>query len=165
MFWRLKLDRVNNILQNDKYKEYIKKNEFYEKDRIFCLHDMQHFLDVARIGYILSLEKGIKIKKDMIYAAAILHDIGRWKEYKDGIPHEEAGAELAKDILNECNFNQEETLMILQAIRNHRKKDNNPGTLSELLYKSDKLSRGCFQCKAKKQCKWSDEKKNLNIQY
>ena len=159
------MDRVNNILQNDKYKQYIKKNEFYEKDRIFCHHDIQHFLDVARIGYILSLEKNIKMKKDIVYAAALLHDIGRWKEYEDGTPHEAAGVELAKGLLEESNYTEEERNMVLKAIGNHRKKDNVPGTLSEILYKSDKLSRGCFQCEAKKQCNWSDEKKNLNIQY
>ena len=32
-----------------------------EEDRIFCIHDIEHCLDVARISYILAFENGIKI--------------------------------------------------------------------------------------------------------
>jgi len=159
------LDRVNNILQNEKYKSYIKLNEEYERERVFCCHGMQHLLDVARIGYIISLEKDLKIGKDLIYSAALLHDIGRWKEYEDGTPHEVVGAQLARDILRESGYNDEEMAYILEAIGNHRKKDNVPGSLSDILSKSDKLSRSCFNCLAEKQCNWSQEKKNFSIQF
>lgn len=159
------MNRVNNILLNEKYKEYIEKNKAYEIERVFCHHDMQHFIDTARIAYIMSLEKGFKIEKTIIYAAALLHDIGRWKEYKEGTPHEVVGVELAKDILIESGYSGEEIAEILQAISNHRKKDNISGSLSDLLSKSDKLSRNCFDCLAEKQCNWSKEKKNFNIQF
>jgi len=159
------LKRVNNILQNENYKNYIRLNEDYEIDRIFCRHGMQHLLDVARIGYIMSLEKDLRIKKSLIYAASLLHDIGRWKEYKDGTPHDAASAELAKKILIESGYNSEDTDEILVAIRNHREKDNIPGSLSDILSKSDKLSRSCFNCPAENQCNWPQEKKNLNIQF
>lgn len=159
------MDRVNYILQNNSYKEYVKLNEEYEKDRIFCHHDMQHFLDVARIAYIQCLERNLNIEKDVIYATALLHDIGRWKEYKYGISHELAGVELAKDILEECEYSEEEKAMILEAIGSHRKKDNLTGSLNEIIYISDKLSRNCFNCKGEELCTWSREKKNLNIKY
>lgn len=159
------MDRVNNILQNERYKYYIKLNDEYEKDRIFCRHGMQHLLDVARIGYIMSLEKELRIDKSMIYATALLHDVGRWKQYKDGEPHEVVGVELSKDILLQSGYNSEEIAIILEAIGNHRKKDNIEGSLSDIISKSDKLSRGCFNCLAEKQCNWVEEKKNLNIQF
>ena len=37
-----------------------------EKSRIFCKHDLQHSLDVARIAYILNLEADLKIEKEII---------------------------------------------------------------------------------------------------
>ena len=38
---------------------------------------MVHFLDVARIGTIIALEEGLKIDREWIYAAALLHDCGK----------------------------------------------------------------------------------------
>ena len=32
-----------------------------EEDRIFCIHDIEHCLDVARISYILAFENGISL--------------------------------------------------------------------------------------------------------
>ena len=37
--------------------------------------------------------------------------------------------------------------------------------LEEIIYKADKLSRQCFNCKAEKECYWSKEKKNFRITY
>ena len=37
--------------------------------------------------------------------------------------------------------------------------------LEEIIYKADKLSRQCFNCKAEKECYWSSEKKNFKITY
>ena len=70
------MHRINCITQNQKFKEYIRKNELQEIDRKFCHHDMEHFLDVARIAYIKVLESNLKIEKYIIYATALLHDIG-----------------------------------------------------------------------------------------
>ena len=49
------MDRVNKILNNEKYKDYLKKNNFYEKNREFCKHDSKNKL------YTL-LGKGVKCK-------------------------------------------------------------------------------------------------------
>ena len=46
---------------------------------------------------------------------------------------------------------------------NHRKESDNK--LEEIIYKADKLSRQCFNCKAEKECYWSSEKKNFKITY
>lgn len=158
------VDRINLILHNKTYRKYLEKNENCERNRNFCLHDLSHFLDVARIAYIISLENGLSISKDIIYAAALLHDIGRWKQYKYNIPHDESSAELAVQILQSSEFSSNEISLITEAIKNHRDKNEDSG-LSYLLYTSDKLSRKCYNCSAFNQCNWSDNKKNLNVIY
>ena len=35
--------------------------------------------------------------------------------------------------------------------------------LDKIIYLADKKSRSCFLCNAEKLCKWSKEKKNLDI--
>lgn len=57
------MDRVNRILHNPRYRECVEKNRKYEEERIFCRHDMSHFLDVARLSWIENLEKGLGIEK------------------------------------------------------------------------------------------------------
>lgn len=156
------MDRINQILKLDLYKEYVSRNMLAEKQRKFCRHDMGHFLDVARIAMILNLSEEYGISKEMIYAAALLHDIGRWKQYEDGTPHEKAGGCLASEILVKCGFNKEEIADIITAIHNHRNADIKENKdLSGLLYRADKLSRACFSCAAESECSWKEDKKNL----
>ena len=57
------------------------------------------FLDVARLMYIRSLEEGEIVNREVIYAAALLHDLGRGMQYREGIPHQEAGVLLARELL------------------------------------------------------------------
>ncbi|WP_027398852.1 HD domain-containing protein [Anaerovorax odorimutans] len=158
------MERINKILSNKIFKHYLYEIESCEKDRIFCKHDMTHFLDVARIAYIINLENNYNMEKDLIYAAALLHDCGKSIQYNYGIPHNIASCDIAKDILSTCDFTEKEISAIICAIRDHRNsKVINEFTLSELLYKADKMSRNCFNCSASKDCNWSNEKKNLKI--
>lgn len=189
------MNRVNKILQHLKYKEYVAKIEAYEKNRIFCRHDMSHFLNVCRLSQILYQQEYLELesqRKDVseedrekkqwisglvqnkniehemvtewIYAAGLLHDIGRWQEYENGIRHEMASAGLAPEILKECGFSNEECGEILLAIRNHRNKNvKDEKSLSGILYRADKMSRACFCCKAEAECDWDLQKKNKEI--
>ncbi len=160
------MKRVNKILENKKYQDYIEKNRTAEVNRIFCCHNMEHFLDVARIAQIMNLEEELGISKVLIYATALLHDIGRHIQYADGTPHEIAGAEMAEDILVETGFWKQERKEIVRAIREHRNKAvMNEKSLAGVIYRADKASRACFMCEAEKQCDWKKEKKNLTIQY
>ena len=109
-----------------------------EEDRIFCIHDIEHCLDVARISYILAFENGIKIDKEIVYGAALLHDIGRAISVEN---HEIESVKTAREISSEL-------------------KD-----LSDILAVADKISRQCYSCKAIDQCYWSDSKKNMEIEY
>lgn len=158
------MKKVNEILHNNKYQEYIKELEELEKDRIYCRHNMRHFMDVARIAYILILESSLDYSKEVIYAIGLLHDIGRIEEYKNNMCHDEASAVMAGEILKETSYTEDEVNLILKAIRNHGNKDNEDEFL-QIIYRSDKLSRNCFECTAISGCKWSDEKKNLDIKY
>ena len=72
-----------------------------EKGRLFCCHQMDHLLAVARIAYIRNLERNLGLKKESIYAAALLHDIGKYAQYEEGIPHEIKSAEIAGIILSD----------------------------------------------------------------
>ena len=85
------MERVNKIWRHPVWKQQMEHLAEYEKNRIFCRHGMDHLMDVARIAYIENLEKNCGISKEIIYGAALLHDIGRYLQYTEGIPHEKAG--------------------------------------------------------------------------
>ena len=158
------MKKVNEILNNDKYIKYINEIKCLEKNRIYCRHDMSHFLDMARIAYILVLEEGLDYSKEVIYGIGLLHDIGRAEEYKNNINHDEAGVTIAEEILKETSYTDYEKSIILNAIASHGEK-NSEDKFMEIIYRSDKLSRNCFECNAEKDCYWSREKKNLEIKY
>lgn len=160
------MQRVNKIIENSEYISNISEIETLEKDRIFCHHDMNHFLDVARIATILCFEEGIYIDKESLYAAAILHDIGRGRQYTEGIEHEAAGVLIAEPILRECGFSDNETAAILEAIREHGNEDVKiRKDIVGVLYRADKLSRKCFCCNAVSKCHKPDSKKNMGVVY
>ena len=75
------MERVNGILKDPLYRTCLSKIALFERDRIFCGHDMAHFLDVARLAYIFNLEENLGIEKEEIYTAALLHDVGRFVQY------------------------------------------------------------------------------------
>ena len=85
------MERFQKIVCHETYKQTYEKLQELEKDREFCGHDMEHFLSVARISYLMVLEKNLDIPKDIIYATAFLHDMGRADQYEKGISHDEAG--------------------------------------------------------------------------
>lgn len=157
------MENINIILNNKEYKHALEKLSEYERNREFCNHTIEHFMDVSRIAYIMVLEEKLNVSKEVIYAIGLLHDIGRVKQYEEGIHHDIASVEMSKEILKETRFTDEEINIILNGIANHRKESDNK--LEEIIYKADKLSRQCFNCKAEKECYWSSEKKNFKITY
>lgn len=157
-------DRINKILNNEEFKLLKIKLDKLEENRVFCKHDLNHSLDVARIMYIKSLEENLKFSKDIIYGAALLHDLGRVLQYENQIPHNEGSAIIAEKILLECDYSKEEIEIITKAIKSHRK-DSENADFSKLLYDSDKLSRICFNCSSERECYWDNNKKNHKIIY
>lgn len=158
------MDRINQILYHPLFKIYMEANAVKEQGRIFCRHNMSHVLDVARIAYILNMEEEHQVSKDMIYAAALLHDIGRHVQYETGEKHAYVSARLAPEILRNCGFEKDEIAEIVDAIYHHSdKKEIDDKGLRTLIAKADRMSRACFACQALEECKWSEERKNCEI--
>ncbi|OEF95795.1 HD domain-containing protein [Desulfuribacillus alkaliarsenatis] len=168
------MQRIQRIFNHDKFAYYLKRIKTLEKGRPFCLHPLEHSIDVARIAYILWLEQSLKeggfsvstnstmdltvdseqaldAMKCYIYAAALLHDIGRYRQYLYGEEHAEVSANLAQEILVDTGFAEEEQAVILDAIRYHNA-ETSEYLLTRILQKADKLSRKCFQCTEQERC-------------
>ena len=175
------MEFVDRIFRHPAYNEYLHFNAEYEKDRQFCIHDQQHALDVARIAYIIALERKLDINKEIIYLTALLHDIGRWKQYQSGLDHALEGAFLAEGILHDIGVPDQAAEVILAAIKGHRRKSisrnstissNNiinsnseneyndqkktdmGSALGDILYESDKACRFCINCGKLDECNW-----------
>ncbi len=170
------MNREASILAHKQFNDYMERNASAEKNRLFCGHGLSHALDVSEAavamamsgkllteeGAKLSIEenKKLTIKEDVIRAAGLLHDIGRWREYEDGQDHALASAELAVEILRDCGYNFIEEALIAEAIKSHRTVSyqeklvqNQVLSLTDILYKCDKIVRPCESCKAKSRCK------------
>lgn len=156
---------VNQIIQHELFRAELTDIERLEKERIFCRHGIEHLLTVAHLAWVEVLECGLEgeVSKPVLYAAALLHDIGRGEQYRTGTPHDKAGVSIAKRILAECDFTARECEEILTAIAAHRAKGEQRTTLAEVLYRADKACRPCFFCAAAEQCNWSMEKRNLQL--
>ena len=103
-------NRISLIWRHPLYQKHCEKIQELEKDRIFCRHTPEHFLDVARLMYIYSLENKLDLSREIIYATALLHDIGRAQQYLSGISHDIAGAEIAGKILTDLHFTHRRVL-------------------------------------------------------
>ena len=158
------MERINKILSSPQFIRALEETKKAEQGRIYCLHGLEHAADTARISYILSLEEGTGLKKDIIYAAALLHDTGRFRQYADGTPHQTASIELAAEILPQCGFDDSEISEILSAIDTHRHGETR-NKLGEILQRADDLSRLCFYCSARDTCKWTEDEMNMGLEY
>lgn len=159
----ISMRKCNNILKNKKFRDILSKINLAEKDRIYCNHGIDHLLDVARSAYILNLENGLDIPKEVIYGAALIHDIGRYKQYSENINHHTAGAEIAREILPECGYTDDEVNEIANAVESHRLAADRAETLSDIIAIADKRTRLCMMCSATDTCKWNENEKNMDI--
>lgn len=163
--------KYQKILENEEYKKYVERICYLEKDRIYCKHDLKHSLDVARICTIIMYEQGQEVNRDIVYATALLHDIGRFKENTQN--HEALSVDIAKDILSVCGYTATEIATIVEIISFHRGNYSikqieelvNDGKLDlkESFKIADQLSRNCFCCKGSSSCKWKEENRSTNI--
>ena len=144
------MDRVNAILANEEYKDWMEQIRTSEKERRFCCHGIDHCLDVARIGMLMNLEEKLGLEPELIYAAALLHDIGRV---------------VSRSILLATGFSGKETELILEAISKHNTTGKEAEGLSYVIYRADKLSRRCFDCEVYDECYWKEDEKNKGVVY
>lgn len=156
------MERYNRIIGHETFRSLLERLNILEEQRKFCGHDLTHLLDVARIAYIMALEQKIDVKKDLIYAAGLLHDLGRVAEYESGKEHHLESARIAEEIMRDCGYLQGEIEAVKEAIMGHRK-DDKQNEFAMLLYQADKLSRNCFSCKAYEACKWDEDRKNKGV--
>ncbi|MDO4443559.1 MAG: HD domain-containing protein [Slackia sp.] len=155
---------VEQIRRHPLYRECLARVVELERDREFCRHGMGHLLDTARIAYILNLERGLGFSREAVYAAALLHDVGKADQYEAGVAHEVAGAEKACRILADIDgFDSQEKAAIVAAVREHRRWSEDASPLGKLLYEADKASRACYACPARDACSWSPEKMNAGV--
>lgn len=162
------MPRVDAVLAHPRFMRELNRVRELERDRRFCRHGLSHLLDVARVAWIRRLEDGLGLDREVVYAAALLHDIGRAGQYDVGTPHDVAGERIAAEILGtvegEMRFSPSEQAEILTAVRGHRRGTPQPeGELAGLIAWADHASRPCFACAARATCKWTDEEKNLQL--
>ena len=102
------MKRIDDILQHEEFKRQLGIIIEAERTRCFCNHDLEHLMDVARIAWIINLEEGIGLDQELVYATALLHDIGKGRQYAEGIAHEIAGGEIAPQILADCGLSSKD---------------------------------------------------------
>ncbi|MGE5373124.1 MAG: HD domain-containing protein [Solirubrobacterales bacterium] len=166
------MKRAEAVLKDSEYLDYLERMDLAERHYPFCRHDLRHMLDVARVTYIMVLEQGameqfvkenglgdLSRGREVIYAAGLLHDIGKWCEYEEGGDHSVHGARLAGPILTRSGFSQAETDLIVRSIFEHRHLHQNMSFLGQILYQADNLSRVCTHC-AQRPCVKQPEKES-----
>lgn len=165
MNWEAMMVRVDRLIRDPEYCQYIDENHCREVNRRYCRHDLQHMIDVARITYLLFLEAGdlnpfmeqcelvqLTTAREIIYAAGLLHDIGRWQEYDTHEDHAIIGARLAPALLHRAGFTDAEVEVICRAVKEHRRAGDGAGILGSHLSRADDLSRLCVRCLAREDC-------------
>lgn len=168
------MPRVDAVFRHPLFQRELARVEAAEADRAFCRHGLTHLLDVARVAWILNADECLGLERELVYAAALLHDIGRAAQYATGEPHDVAGERIAAEILGTvgdgARFSESERARILGAVRGHRGSagagtDRVAGRdgLVRLIARADKLSRPCYACAARAACYWPDERKNLTV--
>ena len=155
----------DRLLTDPEYLDLLAGIEKAERERIFCGHDLSHFLDVARIARIINCEETLGLDADDIYVSALLHDVGRLQEYEDDTPHDEAGVAIAASFLEKIAYPEVKRAAVLEAVSGHRAAEEAGTLLTELIRRADKLSRPCFSCPARVKCKWPESQKNKSFSY
>lgn len=163
------MKEIARLVSNPDYQTLVARNAASEELRIYCRHSFQHMLDVGRITYILMLEAGsfsdwvtrnhiasLERGKEVVYAASLLHDIGRWEQYQTGESHATISARYARQLLEEIDFSEDEIEIVQAAIQEHRSQSCPKTVLGAFLQRADKLSRACWCCDAILTCKERD---------
>ena len=102
-------------------------------------HGLDHVLRVVYLCEVIGKKEGADMR--VLLPAAFFHDIARPIEEEKGIPHEEAGAQMAEHYLRSIRYDEERIPAITHAIRTHRySSGKEPETLeARILSDADKL--------------------------
>ncbi len=157
------MKRVKAILAHPLYQRHMQDIAKQESSRRFCRHDIEHCLSVARIMLLCAEREQRQLDPALLYAAALLHDIGRAACCAPGRQHAQAACTLAGEILPACGYRAEQTAQVLHAIRLHNDATPSEEPLTLLLRFADHRSRNCFLCTARDDCHWPETEKNQEV--
>jgi len=102
-------------------------------------HGLDHVLRVVYLCEVIGKEENADM--EVLLPAALFHDIARPVETQTGVPHEEAGAQMAEEYLRSIRYDEKHIPKIAHAIRTHRYRSlEKPETLeARILSDADKL--------------------------
>ncbi|HEY4800478.1 MAG TPA: adenylate/guanylate cyclase domain-containing protein, partial [Bacteroidia bacterium] len=124
-----------------KLKTELPKNLFY--------HNLNHSLDVCDAAFTIALHENIGWEDiELIKSAALLHDSGFIKRYKE---NEEIGCEIAREVLPQFNYSPKEIETICGMIMATKVPETPKNILEEILCDADLdyLGRSDFKAHAK----------------
>ncbi|MFX1415511.1 MAG: HD domain-containing protein [Promethearchaeota archaeon] len=102
-----------------------------------------HAYDHVKRVHSIAMEIGRELHADLrvLGAAALLHDVGRFREEETGISHSKLSGDIGEGILRELEYTEAEIQGVKEAIRTHRFSENlTPTSLEgEILSDADKL--------------------------
>lgn len=156
------MKRLRPLVHHPDFRQALRQLDELEHTRIYCRHGLPHLLDVARIAALLAADRGLDCPRDVIYAAALLHDIGRVRQYTTGEPHAQAGVPMARELLRATAFTAAEQERIVRAVGRHQTGADADG-LAQILSEADHASRMCFACAAADTCYWTEERRNHTV--
>ena len=115
-----------------------------EEHMLACMndgaHDCQHIYRV--LYHALEIAKDYDVDREVLIAAALLHDIGREAQFRDPrLDHATVGADLAYDYLKKIGWAEDKAQHVKACIATHRFRAESPPVSMEakILYDSDKL--------------------------
>ena len=126
---------------NPELKQYIAENIFPQYSKNDKGHGLLHILEVIRRSFALNQNLNLGLNKNMIYAIASCHDLGK---YINSDIHEKIAAEtFIKDENMKRFFSDEQRTTIKEAIEDHRssKKDHPRTKYGELISSADRNTR------------------------
>jgi uncharacterized protein len=102
-------------------------------------HSFEHTMRVFSIAR--ELAEDCSVSKEVLEAAALLHDVGRPDEDVTGVSHSISSGEMSKPLLKELGYTEDEIERIVNAIRTHRFSEGlEPDTMEGMILSdADKL--------------------------
>ena len=102
-------------------------------------HDWSHTWRVVRLCQVIGEKEDADL--EVLFAAALLHDIARDEADKRNVCHAALSAEKAKPLLHRCGFPPAKIHAVIHCIETHRFRSNAPTRTLEaqVLYDADKL--------------------------
>lgn len=161
-------EQIDRLLQHPKYRARLELLQEMEQNRIYCGHNLEHFMKVGCIAEQVVVKNELPFSEDVIFGAALLHDVGRVEQYRQGISHEKASVAFAREILFSLNWDVSDIEMVCEAIGSHShrqcaadrwEKMSALVSLAEVISFADQFSRTCYRCHVADTCKWKEEEK------